>query len=140
MNSYDDRIILQTAAANRGIVVSNDKYRDLFDEDNDFKHVITYRLLPYVFSEDIFLPPSDPMGQSGPNLDDFLKISRQEMQQYPHSQPKSVKLSARSPPRSQPPLQQQQHQHRQHFTSRYGQPAIPPYQQQMPVPGPSSQR
>ena len=27
MNSYDDRFILATAAANRGIVVSNDKFK-----------------------------------------------------------------------------------------------------------------
>ena len=51
-------------------------FRDLYNESPDFRYVITYRLLPFVFSEDIFVPSADPMGRSGPHLDDFLRIGR----------------------------------------------------------------
>jgi predicted nucleic acid-binding protein len=36
-NSYDDRYILETAVHYNAVIVSNDKYRDLFAESADYK-------------------------------------------------------------------------------------------------------
>ena len=39
-NAYDDRYIVQNAAAKDGIIVSNDQFRDLMDEEEAFKDAI----------------------------------------------------------------------------------------------------
>ena len=49
---YDDRYILKLASENSGIVVSNDNYRDLINENVDFKMVVEERLLMYSFVND----------------------------------------------------------------------------------------
>ncbi|CAG5113499.1 Oidioi.mRNA.OKI2018_I69.chr2.g7603.t1.cds [Oikopleura dioica] len=49
IQAYDDRYILDMAKAEDGIVVSNDQYRDLYDE---FMDVINWRLLPFVMTAD----------------------------------------------------------------------------------------
>ena len=49
---YDDRYILKLAVDTDGIVVSNDNYRDLLDEKEEFKKVIEERLLMYSFVND----------------------------------------------------------------------------------------
>lgn len=70
---YDDRYIIKHAADNDGVVVSNDNFRDLMGESHDWKKVIEQRLLMYTFVDDKFMPPDDPLGRHGPNLDEFLK-------------------------------------------------------------------
>lgn len=62
------------ASENDGIVVSNDNYRDLANENSEFKKVVEERLLMFSFVNDRFMPPDDPLGRSGPTLDNFLKI------------------------------------------------------------------
>lgn len=74
MVCYDDRYILKLAVENDGIVVSNDNYRDLLQENTDFKRVVEERILMYSFVNDRFMPPDDPLGHKGPTLDNFLKI------------------------------------------------------------------
>ena len=49
---YDDRYILNLASETGGIVVSNDNYRDLLNESEEYKHVIEERLLMYTFVND----------------------------------------------------------------------------------------
>lgn len=71
---YDDRYILKLACENDGIVVSNDNYRDLTNESIEFKKVVDERLLMYSFVADRFMPPDDPLGRSGPTLDNFLRL------------------------------------------------------------------
>merc|ERR1712020_280742 len=39
-NAYDDRYVVQNAAAKEGIIVSNDHFRDLIGEDEAFKEAI----------------------------------------------------------------------------------------------------
>ncbi|KAM9320129.1 endoribonuclease ZC3H12A [Gastrophryne carolinensis] len=70
---YDDRFIVKLAHKCDGIIVSNDTYRDLQSEKPEWKKFIEERLLMYSFVNDIFMPPDDPMGRKGPNLDDFLR-------------------------------------------------------------------
>ncbi|XP_055372431.1 probable ribonuclease ZC3H12C isoform X2 [Condylostylus longicornis] len=74
MVCYDDRYILKLAVENDGIVVSNDNYRDLVQESSEFKKVVEERVLMYSFVNDRFMPPDDPLGRSGPTLDNFLRI------------------------------------------------------------------
>ncbi|CAH0564950.1 unnamed protein product [Brassicogethes aeneus] len=70
---YDDRYILKWAAETDGIVVSNDNYRDLCQENAEFRKIVEERILMYSFVNDHFMPPDDPLGRSGPTLDNFLR-------------------------------------------------------------------
>lgn len=74
MVCYDDRYILKLAVDTDGIVVSNDNYRDLLQESNEFKKVVEERMLMYSFVNDRFMPPDDPLGKLGPTLSNFLKF------------------------------------------------------------------
>ncbi|XP_072534918.1 endoribonuclease ZC3H12A [Salminus brasiliensis] len=70
---YDDRFIVRLAHEMDGIIVSNDTYRDLQSERSEWKRCIEERLLMYSFVNDKFMPPDDPLGRHGPNLDNFLR-------------------------------------------------------------------
>ncbi|CAG9856569.1 unnamed protein product [Phyllotreta striolata] len=78
MVCYDDRYILKLAAQTDGIVVSNDNYRDLCQENAEFRKVVEERILMYSFVNDHFMPPDDPLGRSGPTLDSFLKCQQKK--------------------------------------------------------------
>lgn len=54
--------------------MSNDNYRDLVAESCEFKKVVGERVLMYSFVNDRFMPPDDPLGRSGPTLENFLRI------------------------------------------------------------------
>ncbi|KAM9418968.1 endoribonuclease ZC3H12A-like [Salvelinus alpinus] len=74
---YDDRFIVKLAHETAGIIVSNDTYRDLQGERQDWKRFIEERLLMYSFVNDKFMPPDDPLGRHGPTLENFLlKVPR----------------------------------------------------------------
>ena len=64
---------MKLAAQNDGIVVSNDNYRDLTNENPEYKKVVEERLLMYSFVNDRFMPPDDPLGRKGPSLNNFLR-------------------------------------------------------------------
>ncbi|KZC11573.1 PREDICTED: probable ribonuclease ZC3H12D [Dufourea novaeangliae] len=83
MVCYDDRYILKLAAEIDGIVVSNDNYRDLAQENPEFRKVVEERILMYTFVNDRFMPPDDPLGRSGPTLDNFLRISPKKLDPAP---------------------------------------------------------
>ncbi|XP_072769207.1 endoribonuclease ZC3H12A [Nerophis lumbriciformis] len=70
---YDDRFIVRLACESGGVIVSNDTYRDLQREKPEWKQCIEERLLMYSFVNDKFMPPDDPLGRHGPNLDNFLR-------------------------------------------------------------------
>lgn len=70
---YDDRFIVRLAADQDGIIVSNDNYRDLVNENPRWKEVIEQRLLMFSFVKDTFMVPDDPLGRHGPTLDNFLR-------------------------------------------------------------------
>ena len=42
-NCYDDRFIVEYAAKHKGIVVTNDNYRDLISESEEFREQIETR-------------------------------------------------------------------------------------------------
>jgi ribonuclease ZC3H12 len=72
--SYDDRYVVQYAASNEGVIVSNDNYRDLLNEGPEMKKAIQERLLMFNFVGNMLMFPQDPLGQHGPNLDTFLSM------------------------------------------------------------------
>lgn len=49
---YDDRFIVKLACESDGIIVSNDTYRDLQSERQEWKRFIEERLLMYSFVND----------------------------------------------------------------------------------------
>ncbi|XP_021030760.1 probable ribonuclease ZC3H12D [Mus caroli] len=69
---YDDRYIVKVAYEKDGIIVSNDNYRDLQNENPEWKWFIEQRLLMFSFVNDRFMPPDDPLGRRGPTLSNFL--------------------------------------------------------------------
>jgi len=72
-DSYDDRYIVKYAAQHKGVIVTNDNYRDLIAENTEFRDQIENRLLPFTFIKEEFFPPDDPMGKNGPMLTQFLR-------------------------------------------------------------------
>uniref|UniRef100_A0A4W5NH72 Zinc finger CCCH-type containing 12Ab n=1 Tax=Hucho hucho TaxID=62062 RepID=A0A4W5NH72_9TELE len=70
---YDDRFIVKLAYESDGVIVSNDTYRDLQGERQEWKRFIEERLLMYSFVNDKFMPPDDPLGRHGPTLENFLR-------------------------------------------------------------------
>ncbi|XP_044278897.1 probable ribonuclease ZC3H12D [Varanus komodoensis] len=72
MVCYDDRYIVKLAYEQDGVIVSNDNFRDLQNENPEWKWFIEQRLLMYSFVNDKFMPPDDPLGRHGPSLDSFL--------------------------------------------------------------------
>ena len=71
---YDDRFIVRLAAERGGVIVSNDHFRDLLEENPEWREAIENRLLMYTFVGDTFMVPSDPLGKHGPHLDVFLRF------------------------------------------------------------------
>ncbi|KAM6406913.1 putative ribonuclease ZC3H12D [Pluvialis apricaria] len=69
---YDDRYIVKVAYEKDGVIVSNDHYRDLQNENPEWKWFIEQRLLMYSFVSNRFMPPDDPLGRHGPTLNNFL--------------------------------------------------------------------
>jgi len=49
---HDDRYIVKWAAETGGVIVSNDNYRDLSNENEEFRKAIEERLLMYSFVND----------------------------------------------------------------------------------------
>ncbi|XP_076276064.1 uncharacterized protein LOC143206991 [Lasioglossum baleicum] len=70
---YDDRYILQYATMCKGIVVSSDQFRDLYNENPGWRDTIVNRLLAPTFVGDIVMFPDDPLGRKGPSLKEFLR-------------------------------------------------------------------
>ena len=71
-------MVIEAAIANGGVIISNDRYKDLTDVSEDFKEVINNRTLKFEFLNDAkgapdrFWVPNDPRGKNGPTLEQFL--------------------------------------------------------------------
>ena len=77
---YDDRFILHLAAITEGVIVSNDNYRDLIDENQKWRVAIEQRLLMFLFAGDNFMVPEDPLGRYGPRLEEVLQMDHRTTQ------------------------------------------------------------
>jgi ribonuclease ZC3H12 len=71
---YDDRFIVGLATDTNGVIVSNDNFRDLAEENEKWRKTIEQRLLMFTFANDIFMVPEDPLGKHGPRLSQLLQI------------------------------------------------------------------
>ena len=74
INSYDDRYVVQYAAIAGGIIVSNDNYQDLREENPHVEEAIANRLLKFTWVKDTLMFPTDPKGKWGPTLKEFLRF------------------------------------------------------------------
>lgn len=73
--SYDDRLIVESATANGGVIVSNDKFRDLVHEERGkFRAAIENRRVSFSFLNNNFFPTRDNLGKKGPGLDELLEF------------------------------------------------------------------
>jgi len=72
--SDDDDMILEYARKKGGVIVTRDQYRDSYDRCPEFKEVIEKRLLQFNFINDDIIFPRDPLGKSGPSLEQFLRF------------------------------------------------------------------
>ena len=66
------RFVIELATHTGGVILSNDNYRDLWDEKSQWKNTIENSILPYSFVGDLLMIPDDPLGRDGPRLDEFL--------------------------------------------------------------------
>ncbi|XP_078044766.1 uncharacterized protein LOC144474105 isoform X2 [Augochlora pura] len=69
---YDDRYIIEYATMCNGIVISSDQFRDLYKEKPEWRDTIVNRLLAPTFVDNILMFPEDPLGRTGPTLEQFL--------------------------------------------------------------------
>ena len=75
MTLFFFRKIVEYAAASGGIIVSNDKFRDLVHEEGGkYREAIEKRRLTFNFVNDLFMPTRDNNGRKGPLLDKFLEF------------------------------------------------------------------
>ena len=70
-----DRFIVQDAAQCGGIILSNDKYRDLINESRQMRKAIEEQRLDFYFRKDTLHVAQDPLGRNGPRLDKFLEFN-----------------------------------------------------------------
>ncbi|KAL8559404.1 hypothetical protein ACOMHN_045201 [Nucella lapillus] len=68
--SHDDPFILDLAQKEDAVIVSNDNFSEFVTE---YAFIIENRVLSYVFSDDHFMLPRDPLGRNGPSLEQFLR-------------------------------------------------------------------
>ena len=69
------RLIVESATANGGVIVSNDKFRDLvYEERGKFRAAIENRRVSFNFLNNNFFPTRDNLGKNGPGLDELLEF------------------------------------------------------------------
>ena len=92
---YNFRFLIQAAAQNHGVIVSNDKFRDILSKlssSNDFlqHQTITERLLQFGYHEGDFMFPDDPYGRNGPSLNQLLSFPFKKKRRRRRSVKKTV--------------------------------------------------
>ncbi|KAL5244868.1 hypothetical protein ACI65C_012278 [Semiaphis heraclei] len=68
LTCYTDRILLDHASYCGGVVVSNDNFRDIYDENERYKEIIEKRQLMFMFIGDLIVFPPDQYGKRYPHL------------------------------------------------------------------------
>ncbi|CAO2594372.1 NEDD4-binding protein 1 [Lemmus lemmus] len=70
--SHVGRFLLNLADKTGGVIVSNNKFRNVVTESVSWREIIAKRLLQYTFVGDKFMVPDHPLGRNGPRLEEFL--------------------------------------------------------------------
>lgn len=70
--SYDDLILLESAAKLDAAIVSNDLFRDVRATKAQFREVIEKRQIRYNWVFEELILTEDPNGRAGPKLDEIL--------------------------------------------------------------------
>ncbi|KAK7891921.1 hypothetical protein WMY93_023884 [Mugilogobius chulae] len=81
--SHDDRFLLHLAEKTDGIIVTNDNLRDFVKTSETWRWIIQERLLQFIFVEDHFMIPDDPLGRKGPHIDEFLRKDTRRLPMTP---------------------------------------------------------
>jgi len=72
--TYDDLFSIKYAASRKGIVVSNDQFKDVKAKNiPDYTDQVVNRRLGFSWLGDTIMVPDDPLGRDGPSLEQFLK-------------------------------------------------------------------
>ena len=71
--AYDDWFIIEHAHQNQGIIISNDKYRDVLETNPEWCDQILKRTLQFTWAPDKIMIARDPFGKNGPSLDQVLR-------------------------------------------------------------------
>ncbi|XP_033853829.3 NEDD4-binding protein 1 [Acipenser ruthenus] len=102
ISAHDDRFMLHLAEKADGVILTNDNLRDFIDKSPAWRNLIKKRLLQYTFVGDLFMVPDDPLGRSGPHLDEFLSKTHRSPAAGSHTYAGRVPANPiPSPPRAQ---------------------------------------
>lgn len=69
---FNFRFIVEAAKQFDAVVISNDYFRDLANEDEGYRTVVETRVIGFSWIYDKLFLPQDPWGRNGPKLDEVL--------------------------------------------------------------------
>ena len=69
---YDDLMIVEYAVRKKGVIISQDKFRDVLITHPEWADQILNRTIEFTWAEEIFMIASDPFGRKGPSLNQIL--------------------------------------------------------------------
>jgi len=72
--AYDDKMIIRYANEKKGIVLSNDRYRDVLLTNPELEDQIKNRTLKFTWVHDTLMIAEDPFGRYGPSLHKLLRF------------------------------------------------------------------
>ena len=70
--AYDDLMIIKYADQKKGIIISNDKFREILEDHPEWEDQVLNRTVQFTWAIDTFMIASDPFGRHGPSLDQIL--------------------------------------------------------------------
>jgi len=73
--AYDDKFVIDYAARHEGVILSNDRYRDVLEthaHDHKVCDQIRNRTVQFTWAMDLLMIAEDPFGRHGPTLEQLL--------------------------------------------------------------------
>jgi len=72
--AYDDKMIIRYAEQKKGVILSNDRYRDVMETNPELNDQIKNRTLKFTWVHDTLMIAEDPFGRYGPSLHQLLRF------------------------------------------------------------------